>query len=761
MRVNASLSKLISTLLMLLLQTGAFSQVPQGISYQAVIRDGSGKPIASKIIGVRITLENASGTAYYIETQTPTSSGEGLITLNIGGGTKVGVNTFSSIPWMNGDVYIKLEIDPAGGNAYTSMGNHTQLQSVPYALYAENAKEIVSAPTALDSDPIFEVKNKSGQVVFGVYQGGVRVYVEDTQIKGAKGGFAVGGLSNQAKAGQAEYFRITPDSARVWVKEVPTVKGAKGGFAVGGLSNQAKTVVSRNMMFVAPDSARIYVNQSVAKNAKGGFAVGGLSNQAKGSTDQFLQLTSDNYLIGYQAGRGLTTGLYNSFMGYQSGQATTIGSSNVFLGFQSGFTNTTGTSNVFIGYLAGYNNNASYNSFIGYQAGKANTTGQYNAFMGYNAGKSNTIGSSNVFIGNQSGTNSTSGSSNVFIGDSVGTANTSGDKNVFLGNFAGKSNVFGADNIYIGYQSGYMGLYGGQNICIGDYSGYNNTTSQNLFIGEYAGEKNTSGSRNSFVGFFAGQDNQTGQLNSYFGQFAGMNNTQSYNTFIGYWAGGSNVNGEKDTYLGWRAGQGSSGSNNVFLGYQAGEGNTGGSNVLIGYQAGYYTGNKSNALYIANSSTATPLIGGDFSTARVGINRMPTTYTLEVGGTIWANGSTISAGASTWSDSRFKTNIVTLTNALFNVCNLRGVTYDWDNTNKNTSNFPKGKQIGVIAQEVEKIFPELVITGDDGYKSVAYEKMSAIFIEAFKEQQLQIKNQQTEIETLKAEIEAIKTLLKK
>jgi hypothetical protein len=140
---------------------------------------------------------------------------------------------------------------------------------------------------------------------------------------------------------------------------------------------------------------------------------------------------------------------------------------------------------------------------------------------------------------------------------------------------------------------------------------------------------------------------------------------------------------------------------------------------------------------------------------------MPTTYTLEVGGTIWANGSTISAGASTWSDSRFKKNVETIYGALNSVTKLRGVTYDWDESNLNTSNFPKGKQIGVIAQEVEKVFPELVTTGADGYKSVAYEKMSAIFIEAFKEQQSQIKNQQTEIELLKTQLEEIKALLKK
>ncbi len=272
-----------------------YSQAPQGISYQAVIRDGSGKPIASTNIGVRLTLENISEVAYYTETHSPTSTAEGVITLNIGNGAQVGLNTFADIPWKDGDIYVKIEIDPAGGNAYTLMGTHTKLQSVPYALYANNTKEVVSLPTATDDEPIFVVKNKEGKIVFAVYQTGVRVYVEDTQIKGAKGGFAVGGLSNQAK-GDVEYLRITSDSARIFVNEVSGAKGAKGGFAVGGLSNQAKGVISRNLMFIAPDSTRFYINDSTSLNGtRGGFSVSGLSNPNDNA--EYLRITPDSARI--------------------------------------------------------------------------------------------------------------------------------------------------------------------------------------------------------------------------------------------------------------------------------------------------------------------------------------------------------------------------------------------------------------------------------------------------------------------------------
>jgi hypothetical protein len=200
--------------------------------------------------------------------------------------------------------------------------------------------------------------------------------------------------------------------------------------------------------------------------------------------------------------------------------------------------------------------------------------------------------------------------------------------------------------------------------------------------------------------------------------------------------------------MGFRSGQGSSGSNNVFLGYQAGEGNTGNSNVLLGYQAGFGSGNKSGVLYIANSSTPSPLIGGDFATGKVGINRMPTTYTLEVGGSIWANGVAITAGLTTWSDARYKTDVTPFTGALSDILQIQAVRYNWRQSDFPDLNFPKGEQIGIIAQELEKILPELVTTGTDGYKSVSYEKLTPVLIEAIKEQQKQIEELKALVNTL-------------
>ena len=82
MRIISRIAKHSLLIFALCLSLIGRSQTPQGISYQAVIRDGSGKPIADKDVGVRITLDNASNVAYYTETQTARSNALGIININ-------------------------------------------------------------------------------------------------------------------------------------------------------------------------------------------------------------------------------------------------------------------------------------------------------------------------------------------------------------------------------------------------------------------------------------------------------------------------------------------------------------------------------------------------------------------------------------------------------------------------------------------------------------------------------------------------------
>jgi len=100
------------------------------------------------------------------------------------------------------------------------------------------------------------------------------------------------------------------------------------------------------------------------------------------------------------------------------------------------------------------------------------------------------------------------------------------------------------------------------------------------------------------------------------------------------------------------------------------------------------------------------------------------------------------------SDERLKENIRPILGALDKVMAINGVMFDWIPLTEDQEihiHGNKGADVGIIAQEIEKVLPEVVTTRDNGYKAVNYEKIVALLIEA-------IKNQQLEIETIKRKI---------
>jgi hypothetical protein len=100
------------------------------------------------------------------------------------------------------------------------------------------------------------------------------------------------------------------------------------------------------------------------------------------------------------------------------------------------------------------------------------------------------------------------------------------------------------------------------------------------------------------------------------------------------------------------------------------------------------------------------------------------------------------------SDIRFKENITPIENALDKISKISGNTYDWKAENKVEHGY-EGNDVGVIAQEIEAVLPQLVQTRENGYKAVKYDKLVALLIEGIKEQQTQIHSLTIEIEKLK------------
>lgn len=112
------------------------AQVPQRMSFQAVLRDANGQLLNEQNAGIRITLSADGGTAYQ-ETHAASTNANGLATLVIGDG-QVNEGSMGSIDWALGPYTIQVEADPQGGSDY-SIVSVSPLLSVPYALYAETA----------------------------------------------------------------------------------------------------------------------------------------------------------------------------------------------------------------------------------------------------------------------------------------------------------------------------------------------------------------------------------------------------------------------------------------------------------------------------------------------------------------------------------------------------------------------------------------------------------------------------------------------
>lgn len=154
------MKKIFTISVVVLLTVSLFAQSPEKISYQAVIRNNSNALVTNTQVGMQISIlqNSASGTPVYVETQTPTTNDNGLVSIEIGTGTIVS-GDFSAIDWANGSYFIKTETDPDGETNYTITGT-SQLLSVPYALHAKTAETVTGNIT--ETDPIYSSSIAAG-----------------------------------------------------------------------------------------------------------------------------------------------------------------------------------------------------------------------------------------------------------------------------------------------------------------------------------------------------------------------------------------------------------------------------------------------------------------------------------------------------------------------------------------------------------------------------------------------------------------------
>jgi hypothetical protein len=523
-------------------------------------------------------------------------------------------------------------------------------------------------------------------------------------------------------------FAVYNEGVRIYVDD-GLAKGNKGGFAIGSFGSSKAP--SQSLMVVRKDTVRIYVDDTPGKNNKGGFAIGGF-NKAKGSNESFFDVATD--------GSGIINPSQNRMLWYPLKNAFLVGKVLIESPDSVGLNS----------FASGYESKAkgNYSEAFGFQSA---ARGLYSTAMGY---QSSSTGDFSVALGYSS---IASGNFSFAMGISTKATGLNsfalGDGSQALGSW---TYAFGFHNIAIN---------GGPTYAFGDgtladhwgATTFGWQTKAQATHSTAMGEHTTSKARSSLVigqyNILAGNPDfwLSGDPAFVIGNGVDANNPSNAFTVL--------KNG--NTFVAGSLGVGTSTPQSklevIVSGFDGYSGIgirstiSGGKNITINQG----TAGKLNFTVPGVVDLETM----DFNSNRIGIMRTPTSYTLEVGGTIWANGATISSGSTTWSDVRYKKNIEPLQNALADVLKMQGVKYSWKIDDFPGLNFPKGEQVGVIAQEIEKIVPELVYTGPDGYKSVSYEKLTPILIEAIKDQQHTIDGQSFRIETLDKQIDTLKSRL--
>jgi len=383
-----------------------------------------------------------------------------------------------------------------------------------------------------------------------------------------------------------------------------------------------------------------------------------------------------------------------------------------------------------------YGSATSGNAFLGF-AGNSTMTGGSNTASGLGALESNSTGSFNTAIGTSALAGNTKGTGNTASGFDALRFNTTGASNTASGLGALENNSTGNFNTAIGTGALANNSKGTGNTASGLEALYFNTTGNgNTANGITALEENSTGSNNTASGYEALQYNTTGSNNTASGyEVLAFNTTGGNNTATGFGALYYNATGSYNTALGYGASPDNKSTNLTYA-------------TAIGAGA---VVSQSNSLVLGG-----PLGSGANVKVGIGTATPANVFTIAQGG-----GEAIADAWATYSSRRWKTNIKTLHGALGKVEQLRGVSYELKANGKH--------EVGVIAEEVGVVVPEVVTWDENGKdaRSVDYSRLTALLIEATKEQQAlfqqqqeQMTSQQEQIAQLASQVKTIQASLK-
>ena len=423
---------------------------------------------------------------------------------------------------------------------------------------------------------------------------------------------------------------------------------------------------------------------------------------------------------------------------------------SVYLGTNAGTTHSGGNNrNVGVGIDVLTNvTSGEANTALGYQSLKTSYNGSFNVAVGMNAlcklGESQQAASQtsdNVAVGANCLYSSTSGIKNTAVGSLAGRDTTDGDNNIFVGYSAGYENTSGSNNVYVGLDAGNLGTTVDDNTAVGYQALRDNQTSTRLTaVGSGALAISTEND-NTAVGYYAGTFTNSGTQNTFVGSKSSENNNSGdSNVTVGHNTHSNNISGKQNVIIGASAGATNNNDDNVIIGYNTASNLTSGSQcIIIGSQLEAQSpvangqiniGNAIfgvNATYIGSSinhamkvgiGTRTPQARFDCESLGVAAGRfyLQTTASTALVLTIdsgplhapttkvsfYSDGDISTTGNFTHpSDIKLKQDITDATPKLADLMKVKIRRFA-------LKDIPEFYQIGVIAQELEDVFPTMV-----------------------------------------------------
>ena len=308
--------------------------------------------------------------------------------------------------------------------------------------------------------------------------------------------------------------------------------------------------------------------------------------------------------------------------------------------------------------------------------------------------------------------------------------------NTAIGANALKGNLNGIFNTAVGFNSLYSSSNGIRNTAVGAEALFSSSSFDHTAIGAFALHEVTSGVEDTAIGSSALARNTTGAQNTATGAYALFSNTVGLdNTATGYQALKNNVTGIRNTADGHGALAGNiAGSNKIAVGFTAGSNITGNSNIDIG----------------------NPGVAGEDRTIRIGtvspLGSQTATFIVGIRGVTVASGMGVIVGSNhqlgtVQSSKRFKEAIKPMDKASEGILALNPVTFRY----KQKLDPDRIPQFGLVAEDVAKVNPDLVVRDENGdVSSVRYEAVNAMLLNEFLKEHRKVEEQQARIGRLEA-----------